>query len=492
MIRTLSTLIFLLSVPTLAIAQLGQTDFPNSGSEAAQEPFLEGLLLLHSFEYDDAQTAFQKAQTVDPDFAMAYWGEAMTYNKPLWLREDLEAARGALERLGATPEERLAKAPTEREKGYLQAVEILYGEGEKIDRDLAYADAMDDVMKRFPDDLDAASFYALALLGTCHDERDTAVYMRAAAVVEEVFAKNPNHPGAAHYLIHSYDDPVHAPLGLRAAHVYAGIAPDAVHALHMPSHIFLALGMWDETVASNIDSFVASERRRDRLGKERFEHDYHSLSWLHYALLQQGRFEEARKRLEIFLADARDFDEQQPHAGAASMWATYVIESKTRDLPPPDVNMEYLSANNLAAFAYAKGWLALQDGDVDKAKQELHDLRQRLNTGATAETEQHCATSYAPVETTSAQILEAGLAALIQLREGATEDALAKLEAATVLEETLPFGAGPADPIKPSFEMYGEALLELGRSDDARRQFEKALARNPKRAHALAGLAASF
>ena len=484
-----TTLLTLSTLAGPAFAQLGHTEFPNSGKAEAQEPFLEGLLLLHSFEYEDARTTFRKAREVDPTFVLAYWGEAMTHNHPLWLREDQEAAREVLQELAATPQERRALAPTEREKAYLRAVEILFGEGEKLERDLAYAEAMRGVMEAFPDDLDAASFYALALLGTCHEGRDTAVYMRAAAVVEEVFARNPNHPGAAHYLIHSYDDPPHAPLGLRAARLYAGIAPDAVHALHMPSHIFLALGMWDETVSSNADSFRASQRRRDRLGQPRHKHDYHSLSWLHYALLQQGRFREAKTKLDIFLADAAEVDEQQPHSAAAGMWATYVIETGTTDLPAPEVNLEHLSANRLADFLFAQGWVALERGDVAAAEQALADLDERLSAGATAESEQHCATSYAPVETTSAQITQAGLAALVALAKGEEDVAVAKLQAATLLEKTLPFGTGPADPIKPSFEFFGEVLLKLGRPEAAREQFEAGLERTPRRAHSLAGLA---
>lgn len=482
-------LLALLIFPQWGLAQLGKTEFPNSGKAEAQEPFLEGLLLLHSFEYEDARSAFRRAHEIDPEFAMAYWGEAMTHNRALWQKEDLAAARESLRGLAATPEERLESAPTEREKAYLRAVHILYGEGEKIQRNLAYADAMLAIKEAFPDDLDAASFYALALLTTSHDDRDTAIYIRAAAVAEEVFARNPNHPGAAHYLIHSYDDPVHAPLGLRAARVYGGIAPDAVHALHMPSHIFLAAGMWDETVASNEASFQASERRRDRLGEDRHEHDYHSLSWLHYALLQQGRFADAKAKLDIFFADATDFPEQRTLSTAASMWATYVVETGALDLPAPEVDLHELSANRLAAFLFAQGRIALQRGEVESASKALAELDMRLDEGATAESEQHCATSYAPVDTTVAEILQAELAALVALAKGHKEAALAKLEAATQLEGTLPFGSGPADPIKPSFELFGEVLLELGQPEAAREKFEAALERSPRRAHALAGLA---
>jgi tetratricopeptide (TPR) repeat protein len=207
---------------------LGRTEFPTSGSPAAQEHFLRGALLLHSFEYPDAAEEFRKAQALEPGFAMAYWGEAMTYNHPLWMEQDRDEARKTLQKLAPTPAARLAKAPTPRERMYLEAVEALYGEGERDARDRAYAEAMRRLHEAFPEDLDAEALYALSLLGTTEGKRDFAVYMKAAALVEDVFAKNREHPGAAHYLIHCYDDPIHAPLGMRAARVYAGIAPAAV------------------------------------------------------------------------------------------------------------------------------------------------------------------------------------------------------------------------------------------------------------------------
>src|SRR5207247_4887324 len=223
----------------------------SSGSPSAQSAFLRALAQLHNFEYDSAADLFKQAQQVDPRFAMAYWGEAMTYNHPVWADQDRDTAVKALERLGQTPEVRIAKAATEREKDYMRAVEILYGDGDKVSRDFAYADAMAALHRKFPDDVDAAAFHALALLGTAHEGRDFAIYMQSAAILEPLFPSHPNHPGIAHYLIHSYDDPVHAPLGLRAARAYSKIAPSAGHAQHMCSHIFVAMGMWEDVVTAN-------------------------------------------------------------------------------------------------------------------------------------------------------------------------------------------------------------------------------------------------
>ena len=218
--RTL-LLILLVALVPVGAQDLGETEFANSGAPEAQEPFLRGLLLLHSFEYDDAREAFQEARRLDPDFAMAAWGEAMTHNHPVWMQQDRDAARAALDGVDAMP-------ASARERAYLATLGVLYGgDASKEDRDDAYAEAMRQLAAGYPDDLDAAAFYALSILATAHEGRDFTTYMEAAAVAEEVFDQNPQHPGAAHYLIHAYDDPVHAPLGLRPARVYAEVAPSA-------------------------------------------------------------------------------------------------------------------------------------------------------------------------------------------------------------------------------------------------------------------------
>ena len=246
----------LISVVTVALLSLGgrgyaqapgvgTVAFASSGAPAAQQDFLTGLAQLHNFEYGPAAELFKKAQQTDPGFAMAYWGEAMTYNHPVWMEQNISAARAALKRLAPDAESRLAKAKTEREKDYLRAVETLYGDGDKYARDDAYAEAMAELHRKYPDDVDGTAFYALSLLGTTHEGRDFAVYMRAAALLEPLLPAHQLHPGIAHYLIHSYDDPTHAPLGLRAARAYSKIAPTAGHAQHMCSHIFVAMGMWE-------------------------------------------------------------------------------------------------------------------------------------------------------------------------------------------------------------------------------------------------------
>ncbi|MCU1385436.1 MAG: putative system TPR-repeat lipoprotein, partial [Acidobacteria bacterium] len=278
-----------------AAAALGHISFPTSGSSAAQPAFIRGVLLLHSFEYDEAIDAFREAQKTDRGFAMAYWGEALAYNQPLWLNENFDKARATLQRLGPTRAARAAKAPTMREKSFLDAVERLYGDGDKRSRDRAYADRMAQLHREFPRDDEAAAFYALALLSTIPaGERNLPVSLAAGEIALAILVHNPEHPGANHYALHAFDDGEHAARALAAAKTYARIAPASSHARHMPSHVFLPLGMWDQAVASDESAFAASVALATRKGLSASQYDFHALSWLHYEYLQQGRFAKAR------------------------------------------------------------------------------------------------------------------------------------------------------------------------------------------------------
>src|SRR5437016_8790982 len=301
---------------------LGTITFPSSGAPAAQASFIRGVLLLHSFEYQDAARAFREAQGIDPGFALAYWGEALTYTHPLWDGQDWKAARASLLRLGPTREARRAKAPTPRERAYLDAVEILYGDGPKARRDTAYSRAMERLVARFPADREAQVFYAASLLGLSQGVRNVPTYMRAATIVGRVFRDNPDHPGAAHLLIHCYDDPIHAPLGLAAARAYSKIAPDAAHAQHMTTHIFLALGMWDEVVSQNE---IASGQNRAAWGP------HHYTAWLGYGYLQQGRYGDALRHLDLMHQNVNQA--RRGRAVLAQMRADYVMNAERWDCP---------------------------------------------------------------------------------------------------------------------------------------------------------------
>ena len=500
MIATLLVLSSLMQPPT-PIAGVGLVVFENSGAAAAQQAFLTGLAQLHNFEYEAAAQWFRKAQEIDPDFALAYWGEAMTFNHAVWMEQDIAAARRSLKRLGDTSERRLAKAKTEREKAYLRAVELLYGNGDKYARDFAYADAMADLHRDYPDDVEATAFYALALLGTAHEGRDVAVYMRAAALLEPLFPTHPNHPGIAHYLIHSYDDPVHAPLGLRAARAYSKIAPSAGHAQHMCSHIFLAMGMWDDLVAANEAALRVVNAARASRG-QRPAACGHYPSWLEYGYLQQGRVAAAKQVLSDCYSASRPAAGGQGGGVAAplapeklsihsfvTMRARFLFDSGqwTSDV----VGWRVPTAGHYDAEVlehFVDGYAALKNGRPREAAAALDRLR-------TARSELNVElTKTPPTDGTAgsarawAEILEAELAGLLQAADGNTAAAIERLSAAARLEQNIPYEFGPPYVDKPAYELLGEVLLEAKKPAEARTAFEKALALTPARTDALIGL----
>lgn len=473
------------------VERLGKLDFPNSGAEEAQEAFMEGVLLLHSFEYEDAREAFQRARRIDPDFAMAAWGEAMTHNHPLWRQVDLEAGREVLASLAPTPEERRAKAPTFREKDFLGAVEFLYGEGTKVQRDEAYAEAMGKMAERYPDDMESRAFHALSILGTAQGVRDHRTYMRAAAVAEEVYRVNSEHPGALHYLIHSYDDPVHAVLGLRAARVYAKVAPAATHAQHMISHIYVALGRWEETVDSNEKSLRVSEERAKRKGLPPHERSHHALHWLQYGYLQQGRYADAWKLMEIMVADAASRGSTRDLWYHAMMRAGWLVESRRFDRVPEPMSTAGVTIAGVAAGEFATALAALEEGDSARAREALEAMtaRRRAAGGKTRGHAQDAMPADSPPEIQAAEVMEKELEGLIAWRNGRKDRAVKLLQEATALEDQMPFEFGPPIVVKPSHELLGEILLELDRPGEALAEFEASLHRAPLRSLSLVGKA---
>ena len=472
----------------------GQVAFANSGSPAAQTDFLNGLALLHDFEYPAAAAAFRRAQTIDPGFAMAYWGEAMTFNHPIWMQQDLKAARAALNKLAPTPAERRAKAKTDREKEYLDTVEILYGDGTKEERDSRYLDAMAKLHARYADDVDATAFYGLAILGTAHAGRNIPVYMRAAGALEEAWTNNREHPGLLHYLIHSYDDPTHAPLGLRAARLYAKIAPNAGHAQHMTSHIFLALGMWQETVDANLAAIAAVDRTRKGTNPLRCGH---YPSWLGYAYLQLGQMDKARAALgscrgalesEPAMAHpGHSMDPDNSLSGSfANMRLRFLIDSgewkgEMADWPMPKT----AGPGARLDHAFARVMSEIMQKRNDAARQALVELESVGREVRDIETKRGDAD---PTYRVRPNILILEARALLAEQENDFAGAEKLLREAVSLEETLPIAFGPPTIDKPTHELLGEFLLRRGLKDEARAAFEQALARIPGRRLPLTAL----
>lgn len=484
------TAVFSAPIWATDVVDLGSLDFPNSGSKQAQGPFYRGVLLLHSFEYVDAREEFQAAQEIDPDFALAYWGEAMTHNHPLWRQQDLEAARDALDKLAPSFEERAAKAPTEREKGFLAAVEVLFGEGGKVQRDYDYSEVMRGLSERYPDDLEAKSFHALSVLGTRQGERDFSVYMQAASIVEEVFAVNPRHPGAAHYLIHSYDDPVHAPLGLRAARVYADIAPAASHAQHMISHIFVAMGEWENSVESNVNAWEVSVDRAKKKGLDADAQNYHALYWLMYSYLQLGRYEEARAKLDMMAGFAEETKTGRSTWHYAAMRAAYIVETGASKLPT-SIEPDSLRLSGAAKQYFADGFGALNAGDLDEARLALGALEEAIESSSPGSLDKQVDwfSEVSDGTLADATVQLKSLGAMIALEEGKTDRAIQLLEEATAIESSRPLEYGPPSITQPSHELYGHVLSTLKQPEEAIEQYEIALQRAPRRSRSLGGLA---
>ena len=365
--------------------ELGKIDFPNSGNEESQQYFLTGVLFLHSFEYEDAAEAFILAQESDPEFALAYWGEAMTYNHPIWMQQDYVRGTSALSKLSEIPADRIAmdSLTLPIEKGLMQAVNILYGDGDKKTRDFAYMEYMKQLYEEFPWDNEIASFYCLSILGTSHDGRDLAIYERAAKVGEEVFERNPDHPGALHYLIHSYDDPKSAHLGLEAADRYAKVAPDASHALHMPSHIYVAKGMWDQVVSSNIASAEAAESRMKRKGLSLQARGYHALWWLEYGYLQQGRYNNALEVLEGMYEDQKKEPTSRTTHHLVMERGHYLIETNdwNHDVAFWEINTSNYGLRMKATDLFVLGLRAASLKDIATAEQHLIELMITINEG---------------------------------------------------------------------------------------------------------------
>ncbi|MFT5145245.1 MAG: hypothetical protein ACI84D_003887 [Thalassolituus oleivorans] len=439
------------------LAGLGTLDFPNSGAPSAQDPFLRGVLLLHSFEFGPAATAFREAQDADPAFALAYWGEAMTYNHPLWRARDMEAGRLALGRLADTPAARRQLAGAEREAGYMDAVEILYGDGAKEEQDLAYMDAMASLHNAYPKDDEARTFYALSILGSTNGERDFATYMRGAAVAMPVFEGNPDHPGAAHYLIHSFDDPIHAPLGLAAADAYAEIAPDAAHAQHMTTHIFVALGLWERVVQANIRAMRVQDAARaaDGTGPNTCGH---YASWRHYGHLMLGQLEEAGQLMDACHADVV--------AGRGNwfyftvMRARHIMDSEDWTLagrwvaePPVARSLDdNASVFGGPGFTYqlTNAMAGIMAGSTDLAEAMLVEDWPD-HPGRTLQLDQ--------------------LRGLMMTRGSDLQGGLDLLRTAAEADAALPFEFGPPGIVKPGYELLASELHRAGRNAaDAYRQ----------------------
>ena len=482
-------------------AELGHLVFPTSTrSPQAQAAFERGMLWLHLFEDEHAVVEFQKAQKLDPDFALAYWGEAMTHTRGLWDIDDAEGGRAALARLGATPQARAAKAPTAREKAFLDTGEQLFGPGTAHERDTRFLSAATALAKTYPHDDEAQLLHALALLNIGRGKRDVPKYLEAAEISKRVLAHNPRHPGAAHYWIHGMDDPAHAEGALPAARALAKIAPGAGHAQHMTSHIFMALGLWDDVIAANEEAMrVVDAQQTDGSPKPGCGH-YNE--WLQYAYYQAGRHRDAQRQFADCVREGGDMvawaltkprapDKtaaglqeyaQSQHLSLVGMRATAVVESPADRLYDGGIRVDTGDLGRAAGWdAFARGYAALQAADLPAARDALASLK------AAAQAPEGKLDREFPDESAYLSILADMLEGGIAARDGHAEAGLARVRAAAAHYDALPFAFGPPIVVKPPHELAGEILLAMQRPQEALAEFDAALKLAPNRALSLLG-----
>jgi tetratricopeptide (TPR) repeat protein len=505
---------------------VGSIDFPTSATGEAQQHFLRGVAILHSFGWKQAIEEFHAAQQLEPDFAMAYWGESLAYNHPLFSQMDPTEPRRALGRLAPTPEERLAKAPTPREKGFLAAIEVLWGAGDHVQRRIGYMDAMARLHAQYPGDVEVAAFYALAILSAAqtdtgeeapampmpaapaqppmtHDpaqpgavaehaghgaavpemqpaRRSVAgqrarLNIMAGAITLGIFARHPNHPGAPHYTIHAFDDPLHAPLALEAARRYAEIAPAVAHARHMPTHIFIQRGMWELVSEHNQSAYDAARdlwEPGDDMGDA-----IHALDWGQYGDLQRGDYEKARvwiRRIEAmarqgtFLGRAGSGPAGTPRAVSTLdlLKARYIVESEQWEVRSVT---DESTANELLATALS----AYHLGDQEALRGAEAALANGRRGGM-------------------ADIIHKEVGALMHAAMGHAEPTIGLMNEAQAAVEVLPPPNGAAAPIKPVHELFGELLMDLGRPAEAAAKFEASLLLMPNRPRSLLGLGRAY
>jgi tetratricopeptide (TPR) repeat protein len=468
--------------------QLGTVHFPISCAAAVAADFTRAVALLHSFGYEESRLAFQEVAAKDPACGMAQWGIAMTYYHPIWAppsSDELAAGKAAAGKaldLGAK---------TEREKGYIDAIAAFYSHEQRLDhraRASAYRDAMERLSQRFPDDHEAAIFYAVAIQGAKAPNDPThADDKKSAAILNGLLASEPNHPGVAHYMIHAFDYPELAQEALPAARAYAKIAPDSPHALHMPSHIFTRLGLWQESIASNIDSARAGQElmKKRHPGAESFD-SIHAYDYLEYAYLQIGDGDRAReivtRAAAIRSVDEHTFSVAYALAAIPARWALERRDWRAAaSLAPPAAEPSFPYAPALTRFAQAVG--GARGGSLARAREALAEL-ERL----------HAAAVKNPIPGPydwSGQIesMRLGAAAWVEWADGRKDDALRDARAAADLEETI--GKHPVTPgsLLPARELLGDMLLEAGRPAEASVEYEASLRKTPNRFDGLYGAA---
>lgn len=492
-----SILVFGCKSDKTKVDYLGIVNLDVTGHKDAIPMFEKGLLLLHSFEYDDAREAFKEAQKIDPNMPMAYWGEAMTYNHSLWRNQNYEEGFAAIQK---TKYLNRLKDITPLENDLLKAAEILYKpKTPKNDRDYDYMGYLQSLNEKYPDNHEVGAFYALSLLGSVSEGRNDSIYGLGAKIAEKILKENAKHPGALHYLIHSYDDPNHAELAFEAANSYAKVAPDASHALHMPSHIFVALGMWDRVIASNIDSYEASINRMHEKGLDNDARGYHAYHWLEYGYLQKQELEKAEKMVWDMQKYCTETPSKRARGHLLFLKGTFLVETDNwnHDIANIDVDVSDLNVSLKAQNYFVNGMKAFKHKNEEELKTIIKDFDEELKKEALLV--QNLSNGFSvcasvnrsmPDQTDldESDVMKTQLNAMLSWLNNDMETTEALLKESVKLEDKLSYSYGPPFIKKPTKELYASFLVSQKRYDEAVAMYRSALKRGPKRLVALKGI----
>jgi tetratricopeptide (TPR) repeat protein len=456
--------------------KLGSVQFPSSCSSRVQKSFERAVALLHSFAYSAAEKAFHDVAAKDPNCAAPHWGVAMTYFHQLW---EPPVAPQSIARGLAEIEQAKRLSSSDRERGFIDALSLIYANADSLpyqERLNRYAEAMRKLAGRYRDDAECQIFYALALIATAPPgDASHAKQKEAAAILEPLFKKYPQHPGIAHYLIHACDNAEMAQQGVAAARAYSQIAPSAPHALHMPSHIYTRLGMWEESIASNLAAQKAAREQGDK-GEE-----LHAMDYLVYAYLQLGRDAEAARVLDELRAmsglNGSDF---KMGYSASAMPARYAIERRQWPEAAQLVPVDAASPQVLAVTVWARNVGLARGGNAVGARQEIEKLRSAYEKLRAARDDYWATQVHVQINEALAWVAEA---------EGKADEALKLMRAAADEEDAIEKRPVTPGAIVPAREQLGDLLLESNHPQEALREFERALTMTPQRRGALTGLA---
>jgi len=468
--------------------KLGTVSFPTSCAPAVQARFTRAVALLHSFWYDEAEKGFNEVAAADPSCAMAHWGVAMSLYHPIWAAPTPPELKRGQE---AVARARAAGAKTERERDYVAAIEAFFRDADTADhrsRAVAYEKAMERVYERHPDDREAAIFYSLALLGTAlPSDKTYANQKKAGAILNRVLPAQPDHPGVAHYLIHSFDYPELAELALPAARSYAKIAESSPHALHMPSHIFVRLGLWDDAIRANQDSAAAARAHVEKTQPSATSFDeLHAVDYLAYSFLQEGRDAQARQMVErVRRVERLDNPNFAAAYALAAVPARYALErgrwaeAAALELAPASFPWaKYPYAEAITQFARAVG--AARSGDVARARAAVERLEALRAAAVDAKI---------PYWPDQIEIQRRAAAGWLARAEGRNDDAQRLLKEAAALEAATDKHPVTPGAVAPARELYADLLMDLGRPAEALAEYEASLKVAPNRRHAVAGAA---